>query len=189
MTCIKARLAYRPLSSGALFPPKNSDLAHSAYLRMLHLRISSSSGKDIEELQAQAPALAILRRVPQDAVAEPSNGTLNLIGAFSIMADGNKDIIIPGMNTLLLDLSHSPDCSTLQALLRRCGSRRPRVAPPPRHERPPLPLATAPFLDGVPHFLRRCLWLLLVARASWSHLLPQRQGPHSLRHLIPHIRC
>ena len=66
---------------------------------MLHLMISSSSGKNIEE--PQAPALATLRRVPRDPIAEPSNGNLSLIGAFSIMATGNKDIIMPGYEHLL----------------------------------------------------------------------------------------
>jgi hypothetical protein len=65
---------------------------------MLLLRIPSSSGKNVEE--PQAPALAALHRVPRDAVAEPSNGTLSLIGAYSIMASENKDIIIPGYERL-----------------------------------------------------------------------------------------
>ena len=65
---------------------------------MLLLRSPSSFGKNVEE--PQAPALAILHRAPRDAVAGPSNGTLSLIGAYSIMASGNKDIIIPGYERL-----------------------------------------------------------------------------------------
>ena len=65
---------------------------------MLRLRISSSSDKNLEE--SQAPALATLHRVPRDTVVEPSSSALSLVGAFSIMATGNKDIIIPGYEHL-----------------------------------------------------------------------------------------
>jgi len=65
---------------------------------MLHLRISSSSGKNVEE--PQAPALATLHRVPRSVAAKPWDGTLSLIGAFSIMASGNRDIIMPGYEHL-----------------------------------------------------------------------------------------
>ena len=65
---------------------------------MLPLRKSSFSGKNVET--PQAPALATLHRVPRDAVAEPSNGTLSLIGAYSIMASGNRDVILPGYERL-----------------------------------------------------------------------------------------
>jgi hypothetical protein len=66
---------------------------------MLPLRISSFSGsKNVEK--PQAPALATLYRLPRDAVAEPSNGTLSLIGAYSIMDSENKDIIMPGYERL-----------------------------------------------------------------------------------------
>ena len=85
----------------------------------MHLRKSSSSGKNVEE--PQVPPLATLLRVPRDEVIEPSNGTLSLIGAFSIMTNGNKDIIIPGMSILMLTPSHSTDYLTLQALLRLGG--------------------------------------------------------------------
>jgi hypothetical protein len=180
----KGRLAYRPLSSHSLLPITWPDLA------MVHLRIPSSSGKNIEE--HQAPALAAIGRVPGDAVAEPSNGTLTLIGAFSIMASGNKDIIMPGMTISLLNSSRSIDYLTFQALLRLCTSSRPRVAPPqPRHEQPPLPLVAITFIDGVPHLPRRCPWLLPVARALilWIPFRPRCQGHRSPRHSIPHTRC
>ena len=65
---------------------------------MPHLRISTSSGKYVEELQV--PVLATLCRVPRDTVTEQSNESLNLIGAFSIMASENRDIIMPGYEHL-----------------------------------------------------------------------------------------
>lgn len=73
---------------------------------MLLLRSPSSFGKNVEE--PQALALATLHRVPREAIAGPSSGTLSLIGAYSIMASGNKDIIIPGYERFpnRLELQH-----------------------------------------------------------------------------------